>query len=513
MKSNFTSRRNGKKVLAIALDAAEPSLIEKWIEEGYLKNLASLRSKGSYGKLNSTADWLAGSVWPTFYTGTLPGTHGFYHYLQWKSSKMDYERPGPEWINAIPFWRELGDDFKVIAVDIPLTFPPASFNGIEISGWSSNDRLYPTSSFPKEKVEWVTENFGDASSDKEVGGLQSLKDLFELKEELILTNKREAELILNLINIEEWDLCLCAFSSTHRAGHKFWDYTNAKDQVNEEQKLIFKNWLRDVYQSCDKAIGKILETVKDNVTILIFSLNGMGANNSLSEYLLPKMISNILNGKGSNRNGRMIKKIRNKIPIEWRSNFKMLLPIQLQDKLTAYWRMGRKNWGKTKTFNLLTDHHGYIRVNLKGREKDGIVEEGEEYDQICNQLIKGLKTFKDKKTNEPIIESVNKSCEVFEKANGFYNLPDILVKWNLKPAACYKEIVSPEYGEVEWPQHGKNPDGKSGNHRPEGFLLAVGENFKKNSTFEKKYHIVDLAPTILNLLNIEKPDEMEGEVI
>ena len=513
MKLDSTGIRR-KKVIAIALDAAEPSLIEKWMEEGYLKNLALFRTKGAYGRLSSTADWLAGSVWPTFYTGTLPGKHGFYHYLQWKSSKMEYERPAPDWINATPFWRKFGDDYKVIAVDIPMTFPPAPFNGIEISGWASHDRLYPPSAFPKEKMDWIIENFGSAPIDNEIGGLQSLKELFNVKEELISAIKKEAELVVNLINIEEWDLCLCCFSSTHRAGHKFWDYTNTKDSINDDQKLIFKNWLRDIYQSCDKAVGKILETVKDDATIMIFSLHGMGPNTSLSDQLLPKMISNVLTGKrNSNKNGNIIKKIRNKIPLEWRANLKTFLPVRVQDKLTAYWRMGGTDWEKTKIFNLLADLQGYIRVNLKGREKEGIVEKGEEYDQLSNKLIEGLKTFKDESTNEPIIESINKRDDLFDKSGGFNNLPDILVKWKFKPAAGYTKIISREYGEIDWPAPGKNPDGRSGNHRPDGFLLTVGENFKANSIFEKKYHIVDLAPTILNLLNIEKPEEMGGEVI
>ncbi len=502
------------KILAIAIDGAESSLIEKWMNEGYLKNLASLRSKGSFGKLSSTADWLACSVWPTFYTSSNPGKHGFYNFLQWKSNKMEYDRPGPDWINAIPFWRQLGDDCKVIAIDMPLTFPPEQFNGMEICGWASHDGIFPASAFPADKLEWVIENFGEPPITSEMNGLQSLKDLFEIKEELIAANKKETDLVINLINTEKWDLCLCCFSSTHRAGHKFWDISNVKDSPNEEQKLIFKTWLRDVYESCDRAIGKIINSVKDDVTILVFSLHGMGTNTSLSEYLLPKMISNIINeGRVSNKKDNTIKKIRRKIPIEWRTSFKKLLPIQMQDKMTAYWRIGGTDWEKTKVFNLLSDLHGYIRINLKGREEKGIVEEGAEYEQLCEKLINGLKTFRDGKTNEEVIESIDRSMNLFCKGDGFNNLPDIIVKWKIKPAAGYTRIISSEYGELKLPFPGKNTDGRSGNHRPDGFLMAVGPNFKMNSSFENKYHIIDLAPTILNLLNIEIPKEMEGNVI
>ncbi|MGA9291876.1 MAG: alkaline phosphatase family protein [Ignavibacteriaceae bacterium] len=514
MNSTPENQQAGKKVFAIALDAAEPSLIEKWIEEGHLKNLASLRCRGKFGKISSTAEWLAGSVWPTFYTGVNPGEHGFYHYLQWRSDKMEYERPGPEWINAAPFWRNLGEKYKVISVDMPLTFPPVPFNGIEISGWASHDGIYPTSSFPEEKIDWVTENFGKPPISNEMGGLQSLQELFNIKEELVTATKKEAELIINLMNLEEWDLFLCCFSAAHRGGHKFWDISSSKEEVNNEQKLIFNSWLRDIYKECDKAVGKILETVPKDVTIIVFSLHGMGVNTSLSEYLLPKMISNVVNGKQKKDNGGgYIKKIRNKIPLEWRSNFKKILPLKIQDKMTAYWRMGGTKWEETMIFSMLSDLQGYIRLNLKGREKNGIVEQGKEYDNLCNKIIEGIKTFKDEKTQEPIVESAEKTDLLFNNGTGFNNLPDILVKWKIKPAAGYNKIISPEYGELKWPQPGKNPDGRSGNHRFEGFILAVGNDFQKNSTFEKRYQIIDLAPTILNLLNIEKPGEMEGEII
>lgn len=501
-----------KKVLVIALDAAEPNLIEKWMNEGHLKNLASLRSRGAFGKLYSTADWLAGSVWPTFYTGTLPGKHGFYHYLQWKSNKMDYERPNPGWLSAVPFWRQLGNNIKVIAVDIPLTFPPITFNGTEISGWASHDRIFPASSFPKEKINWVVKNFGSPPITEEVGGLQEINDLLNLKEELLNANQKEVELFTTLINNEEWKLSLLCFSSTHRGGHKFWDVTNVAGNYSEKQKILFKNSLRDIYISADESLGRILNSVDDNATILVFSLHGMGANTTLSERLLPQILSKILNIQKSNNNVSYIKKIRNVIPMEWRSNFKKRLPIWLQDKMTAYWRMGGTDWSATKAFNLLADLQGYIRINLKGREKDGIIEPGEEYNQLCDKIINGLKTFRDLDTQESVVESIERTDSLYNKGKGFNNLPDLIVKWKLKPVANYKKIHSSQYGEIEMPIPGFNFDGRSGNHRPEGFLLAVGKNIKKNSVFEKK-HIVDLAPTILHLLGISIPENFDGKVL
>lgn len=505
--------KSNKKLLFIALDAAEPSLIEQWTAEGELKNLAELRKQGMYCKLNSSAEWLAGSPWPTFYTGTLPGEHGFYHYLQWRSDKMNYERPNPEWIRATPFWRNHSDDIRVIEVDIPLTFPPAEINGIVISNWASHDRLYPPISFPSDKINWVVKNFGSPPISDEVGGLQTVDDLLKLKDELINANKMEAELVSSLIKNEDWNLFLCCFSSTHRAGHKFWDTTNVKGEISETQKKDLRNCLKDIYKSCDEAVGKILQNVSDDTTIFLASLHGFGENTSLADKILPKMLSSILSDKSEKKNESIsiIKKFRNLIPLELRSNLRKLLPVWLQDKMTAYWRMSGIDWSKTKVFPMLADLQGYIRINLNGRERDGIVEP-EEYEQVCIRIIEGLITFHDEHTNEPVINSIKRKDELFKKGNGFDNLPDILVKWNFKPAASYERIVSKEFGAIEFSTPGKNIDGRSGNHRPQGFLIAKGIHYQPNSTLSDK-HIFDLAPTILNYFGLKIPPSMTGNKI
>jgi len=71
-------RPQASRVLLIGLDAAEPRLVERWMTDGSLPNLRRLRDSGSYGRLASTADWISASPWPTFYTGTSPGDHGYY---------------------------------------------------------------------------------------------------------------------------------------------------------------------------------------------------------------------------------------------------------------------------------------------------------------------------------------------------------------------------------------------------------------------------------------------------
>ena len=99
----------------VGLDAADPVLVERWIEDGTVLHLAALRRSGAYGRLSSSARYLAGSPWPTFYTGQPPSHHGIYHDYQWRHEAMAYARPSSQWLSATPFWRSLPEDVRVVA--------------------------------------------------------------------------------------------------------------------------------------------------------------------------------------------------------------------------------------------------------------------------------------------------------------------------------------------------------------------------------------------------------------
>ena len=86
------SRNNGKRVLAIGLDAAEPKLIRSLIEQGEMPALKSLLADGRWLRVRSTAGVGSGSVWPTFYSGREPIAHGVYGEWSWQPDTMTLAR-------------------------------------------------------------------------------------------------------------------------------------------------------------------------------------------------------------------------------------------------------------------------------------------------------------------------------------------------------------------------------------------------------------------------------------
>jgi predicted AlkP superfamily phosphohydrolase/phosphomutase len=497
----------------IGIDAAEVSLLQKWMDQGALPNLRSLREKGAFGRLTSTAQWLVGSPWPSFYTGTMPSEHGMYHYLIWRPDRMAHERPSPDWMPLEPFWRHIATaDRHVVAVDVPLAYAPRPYPGTEISGWATHEILDLPASHPPELMDWVYRRFGKPPFDNEEAHLLPAKRLVEVRDQCVSTTRLVGELGVALMQEKPWDLYMICFAATHRGGHQLWDRTSMQGEASAEQTRALRDALKDVYVACDTAIGKLLEHAGDATTTLIYSLHGMGPNASRSD-VLREMLSRVLSRDADSsrpvtRRGPL-DHLRALVPIQLRSWIKNRLPIPLQDRLTLFWRTGGIDWRTTRAFAAFCDLDGYVRINLRGREAAGIVAPGDEYDRLCAQICTGLTTFVDQDTGAPIIDAVMRGDQLYPTGRMHEHLPDLMIRWSASPAAAHRRIVSSRYGAIDWPTPGYHPQGRSGNHWPDGFLIAAGPHVSAGVTLDRA-HILDLAPTVYELLGLPVPAEMQG---
>ncbi|MFH1680764.1 MAG: alkaline phosphatase family protein [Candidatus Eisenbacteria bacterium] len=508
-----TDRTAKPRLLLVGLDAAEPSLIERWTEEGALPNLARLRRNGCYGRLATVAPYLTGSPWPTFYTGTSPGAHGHYHVLQWNPRRGAMERPFGDWLPLTPFWRAFAAAGpRPIVLDMPLAYPPRPFEGIEISGWAAHDVLGPPASHPPEALSLFRGGFGRRVMRTEVYGPQKTIPLLDLPPRLSGATEQLARMGASLMRRETWDLFFVGFGAAHRAGHKLWDETSAAGSVKPGTREIFRSAFRGVYAALDEAIGVLVEAAGSGTTVLVFSLHGMGPNNS-REILFPEMLRRVLHrsrvsAAGPPPRSRLVR-LRDAVPIELRRAVKSRFPLPIQDRLTAFWRRSSAVWEAAEAFTLPADQHGYVRINLKGRERDGVVSE-ESYESLRDAIAEGVRTFRDARSGEPIVADVVRPDRALPAGDRAGLLPDLVVIWSETPAAGHEAVASDRFGTIPWPTPGRNPDGRSGNHRGEGFLLAAGEGIPRGDRIESGT-ILDLAPTICARLGAPSPFPMEGK--
>lgn len=501
----------------IGLDAAEPRLIERWMDDGTMPVLRGLRARGTYGRLNSSAGDLGGSPWPTFFTSRPPADHGFYSYLAWRPESMASSRPTPEYLPLTPFWRALsGLGPRVVAVDVPLTYEPQPFNGIEVSNWGTHDAIIASMTSPPELMAELRRRFGAPPRENEEYGLLPVEDLLAIRDRQGEVADSVAAVSLELMRRERWDLFLAVFAGCHRGGHKLWDDTGAAGEVPPAAAAELADSLRQVYARVDAAIGRLVEAAGDDVRVLIFSLHGMGENTSRVD-LLPEMLARVLAGgppaataPAAGRPG-LLKRMRELVPNRWRHWVKQRLPLALQDWLTTFWRVGRVDWSATRAFCLVADVQGYVRLNLRGREAEGIVAPGDEYDRLGAEIAAGLSTFVDGASGMPVVHEVVRADRLYQTGARRDLLPDLIVQWARTPRAPERSVRSPRYGAIALPLPGKNADGRSGNHRPHGFLLAAGPGVGAGPLGEA--HIMDLAPTVYALFGLAPPEEMQGRVL
>ena len=139
------ARAKVRRVVIVGLDGMEPTLVEQYMADGRMPNLARLREKGHYSRLATTLPALTPTAWASFLTGCNPGKHNVFDFLT--RDKRTYlpalssvqitsgKRPAIRLLRkGRPFWNLLGEHgiFSSI-IRVPITFPPEKFRGVLLS--------------------------------------------------------------------------------------------------------------------------------------------------------------------------------------------------------------------------------------------------------------------------------------------------------------------------------------------------------------------------------------------
>ena len=499
-----------EKVLFIGIDAAEPSLIKQWLAEGNLPAIQSILEKGN-SRLVGYPDDLVIHPWSNFYTGGNPGLHGVYHYLIWDHSEMQSERYSLKKLGLEPWWRIAAKDLDVIAIDLPMIHRDEDSKALEVIGWATHETLEPFFTNPPELKVELSKNLGSHMLVAERYGLHSEKELLAVRDEMFEMIKHTLELTSYMMESKPWDLLMVVFHSIHLGGHKFWNLNGLKEPPSAKNRGIFNATLKEIYQAVDNAIGSLVKNVPPDTTIIISSFHGMGASSSRVP-ILTDLVSSVVAGEigspDANTSPGALSRLRRLIPLPIRHALKKSLPFDLQDRLTSFWRLGGTDWSKTPAFALVSDFDGFVRINLEGRERDGIVSPGEEYEKWMKTLTEGMLSFADKDTGEPIVSRVVRRDALDLTGPNIKKLPDLFIQWSDTPCSQHRVVTSQSYGEIDWPTPGKNPDGRSGNHLRKGIIIS---NRGFNSDPKSEVSVQDVSASLLSLLGLRRPDEVIGK--
>jgi predicted AlkP superfamily phosphohydrolase/phosphomutase len=197
-----------------------------------------------------------------------------------------------------------------------------------------------------------------------------------------------------------------------------------------------------------------------------------------------------------------VRAVRDLLPKDFRKNLARLLPTGLRDKLAQRVDTATFDWSRTTAYCLPTDLEGCIRINLEGREPEGRVVPGADYDKACRDLKSALEELIEPATGRRAVREVLIVDEAFPGPRRTH-LPDLIVLWD--PATPITALASERIGTVG----GLSPDPRPGTHAEPGFVLMRGSGVTAGRTIEHA-HIFDVAPTILARLGVAPPAHMTG---
>lgn len=512
------NKEDKQKVLVIGIDGAEPSLIEKWID--CLPNIKRLKKEGVFGRLKSTHPPFTMPSWASFYTGVNPGKHGVFGFKQKVFARYSEEFTSRASIHAEAVWETLARHKKrSLVMNIPVTYPPDQLEKVVFVSGMMTPPKAKDFAFPILVGKELKENGGyiidptvtDPTSEaaNKDGFLKSLDEGVE----------KRTKGFLYLASKYSWDLGILVYVSTDRVCHPFWRYMDKDHPVYRESiSKKYEQSIFSVYQKIDDAVGQILKGVNKKTTVILMSDHGFGPcwgkfaiNNWLLEngYLhLKKKENQGLRSYLINHNitGLSLLPLLRKLRL---IDFVFkVIPREVAEKILPLTRSLFElnvDWGKTKAFSC--GHNGAeIYLNLKGRETNGSVSR-KEYLTVRGEIAEALKKIKHPITGETLGARVFFKEEIYT-GPFLTSAPDIVFYlgdggWDQSPLIEEETFLPFPVKESEW----------SGCHRTDGFFLLAGEGIKRAKGGCNQVEIIDLMPTILHLLNIPIPEDVDGRVL
>lgn len=467
------SRHNGGRVLAIGLDATEPALIRRLIGQDEMPALKSLLAEGRWMRVQSPAHIGSGTVWPTFMTGKEPSAHGVYGEWCWQPETMSLFRFDGR--NLKPFWKTLSEKgISVGVLDPPFARFVGVTEGFEIIDWGAHDSLEGrVQAGPKEVADFLarqSEPHPFSSARPYNASANDSKELARLTSQCLKGVKLRGSLGKALLTRTRPDFALIVFPEIHHSAHHLW-HPCGFDPVDA---VGVKPLLKGICSEVDRQIAILTEAAGSDHTVLVFSLHGMRPTAGVAAFLQPllceKGFARLADWKTQSwaeRARSLIAAVKRHTPEALKKLYYNALTPNATKYLARPTMLPAYDWARTRAFSLPTDQHGWIRINLQGREREGIVSP-EHYDDTCRQLEELMRSLSGE-DGRSLVRQVIRTAANSEEARSS-RLPDLVVHWADSAFATSSRIKG---SEVKIQTIGKK---FTGQHAPEGFCILSGRS-------------------------------------
>jgi|Deesub1362B_J571_1020462.scaffolds.fasta_scaffold00103_65 predicted AlkP superfamily phosphohydrolase/phosphomutase len=390
---NITFSDSKTKLFVIGLDSAPPELLfNEFVDD--LPNIRKILENSIYGGMESSIPAITIPAWMCMATGKTPGELGLYGFRHRKgNSYKDVWIAHSLKIKEKTIWDYLGErGFESVVVGVPPSYPPKKIKGNLISCFitpdSSVNYTYPES-LRNEVEKLVGEYVFDVIFRKE--------DRDAVLEEIIEMTKKRFEVVRYLIQEKNWKYFEFVEIGLDRIHHAFWKYFDRSHHLYEKSE--YESVIPEYYKLLDKEIGKTVKLLDENTAISIVSDHGIQAMRgafAINQWLIEEGYLKLRNSGGVDEVKRRFRATKlEQLEIDW-------------DKTVAW------AWG---------GYYSRIFINLKGREKRGVVSK-HEYESLRDELSSAIRSIKGE-NGEKWDTKVFYPEEIYPVAKG--DKPDMMV--------------------------------------------------------------------------------------
>lgn len=487
------------KMLIVGWDGATFDIINPLLLKGHLPNIASLLRTGVWGRLESTIPPLTPVAWTSISTGVNPGKHGIYDAMLYDNELHKITFVNSTMRKVKPVWKILSErGSKVGVLNVPVTYPPDEVDGFVIPGMftpeGASDFFYP-----QQLQEEIENRFGkyiiECRKDNDPSAyLKSILEMVDLRERVSLY----------LMDRHPLDFFFVAFVASDRAQHFYWKYLDTSHPEHSR----YKDAIPSVYKRLDQALGSLLKKVGPDTNVIMVSDHGAGPLNSaffLNNWLLKKGYLRLKEDPAIALKARGNSKLKSLVS----KSIKKIVPSRILSKIRHYGvDEGQKelnrfcsliDWDKTMAFSEGAGGGIYINCDAVGEER---------YKDLVAELTEELYNVVDQ-GGKKVVKMVYRRDELYRGDHVKY-APDLTILCD----AGYQVIAPNEllYFNKNYDDALFLPHRWSARHEKHGIFVLHGPAVKKNIEINES-RVIDIAPTVLYLMNEAIPEYMDGKVL
>ena len=266
-------------------------------------------------------------------------------------------------------------------------------------------------------------------------------------------------------------LCACVFDTTDRVQHMFWRYLDkdhpAVRNVPQDQR---PRVIQDLYDRMDDLIGRVMQQIDDQTLLLVISDHGF------------KSFARCMNlNAWLHQNGYLVLENGKRESGDWFEDV---------------------DWSRTRAYTMGLNG---LYLNIKGREREGIVEAGAEAESLKEDLRSKLDGLVDPSSGKVGITGMF-DCDAVYAGPYVDNAPDLIVGYGEGFRASWDSVM----GKVTTAIFEDNLKAWSGDHCVDPRLVP-GVLFSNRKIAVEKPAIVDVAPTVMKLFGLELPSYFDGK--